>query len=246
MTEAPPGAVEKALAVLEALAEHGRVTDLARVTGLPKSTVHRVLRTLVEQGFALPDQHGNYLAGPKVLALAGRVLHRLDPARRARAPLAALQADTGGTVHLAVLTGDELVCVDRVEGDKPYRLASRAGRALPLHRSAIGKAVLAALPPAELTAVLARLPLSPTSPIAVREALAPVRRAGFALDDEEHQAGVRCVGAVVRDHTGAVLGGVDVSALAIEHTMAELREHGHRVVRAAAEVSLAFGHTPTL
>ncbi|MGW0517972.1 IclR family transcriptional regulator [Crossiella sp. NPDC003009] len=247
MTEGPGGAVEKALAVLDALAEHSRVTELARATGLPKSTVHRVLQTLAEQGFALADRQGNYLAGPKVLALAGRVLQRLDPARRARPALAALQGETGCAVHFAMLLGAELVYVDKVEGDKPYRMASRVGMSLPLHSSAIGKAVLAALPEVELAPLLGRLrlaartPRTAVSPAALRDRLAGARATGFAVDDEENEPGVRCVGAVVRDHTGAVVGGVSVSALALEQELAELVAHAPRVLRAAREVSAAFG-----
>ncbi|MCK2237688.1 MULTISPECIES: IclR family transcriptional regulator [unclassified Crossiella] len=252
MTEGPGGAVEKALAVLDALAEHSRVTDLARATGLPKSTVHRVLQTLAEQGFALPDAHGNYLAGPKVLALAGRVLQRLDPARRARPALTGLQAGTGCAVHFAMLFGAELVYVDKVEADKPYRMASRIGMGLPLHSSAIGKAVLAALPEIELSALLgklrleARTPRTASTPAVLRERLTGARSAGFAVDDEENEPGVRCVAAAVRDHTGAVIGGVSVSALVLEHRLAELTGHGPRVVRAAREVSTAFGWSTAL
>jgi IclR family acetate operon transcriptional repressor len=83
-------AVEKTLAVLEALADHTRITDIARVTGLPKSTVHRLLQTMVDRGFATPTADG-YLTGPRVLALAGKVLRPVDTVERARPFLRSLQ-----------------------------------------------------------------------------------------------------------------------------------------------------------
>ena len=78
------GAVEKALLVLGALAQHGRISELARVTGFPKSTVHRLLQTLVATGFAVATADGDYRIGPKVLVLAGNVLQPVDSVERAR------------------------------------------------------------------------------------------------------------------------------------------------------------------
>jgi DNA-binding IclR family transcriptional regulator len=239
-------AVEKTLAVLEALADHTRITDIARATGLPKSTVHRLLHTMVERGFATPGSDG-YLTGPRVLALAGKVLRPMDTVERARPFLRSLQQSTGCTVHLAVLFGDELVRVDKIEADKPYRMASRLGMSLPAHGTAIGKAVLALMSENELEDYLSRVGLPGTTPHTINSVsrlkaqLTRVRRSRFALDDEENEVGVRCVGAAVRDHAGTVIGGVSVSSLAMEHSLPELIALGPRVVRAADEVSAALG-----
>jgi IclR family transcriptional regulator, KDG regulon repressor len=242
------GAVGKALVVLDALADHSRVTDLAKAAGLPKSTVHRVLQTLVDQGFALADNRGNYLVGPRVLALAGKVLQRFDPARRAGLPLRQLHRDTGGAVHFAMLFGDELVYVDKVEGDRPSRLPTRIGMSLPLHSTSIGKAVLAALPADELAARLRQLrlvrrtPRTATDPRQVLWHIERARSAGYALDDEETEPGVRCVGATVRDHTGRVVGGISVATLTRDLDLTRLRGLGPRVIAAATQVSAALGY----
>ncbi|MDX3658133.1 IclR family transcriptional regulator [Streptomyces sp. ID05-26A] len=239
-------AVEKTLAVLEALADHTRITDIARVTGLPKSTVHRLLQAMVDRGFATPGPDG-YLTGPRVLALAGKVLRPLDTVERARPALRALQQSTDCTVHLAVLFGDELVYVDKIEADKPYRMASRLGMSLPAHGTAIGKAVLASFSTSELDAYVARTglpgrtPRTITSPARLISQLRRVRRSRFALDDEENEVGVRCVGSAIRDHSGAVIGGLSASSLAMEHSLPELIALGPRVLRAADEVSAALG-----
>jgi len=239
-------AVEKTLAVLEALADHSRITDIARVTGLPKSTVHRLLQAMVDRGFATPGSDG-YLTGPRVLALAGKVLRPIDTVERARPSLRALQESTSCTVHLAVLFGDELVYVDKIEADKPYRMASRLGMSLPAHGTAIGKAVLASLSTSELDAFLARTGLPGRTPHTITSAprlnaqLTRVRRSRFALDDEENEVGVRCVGSAIRDHSGTVIGGLSASSLAMEHSLPELIALGPRVLRAADEVSAALG-----
>lgn len=239
-------AVEKTLAVLEALADHSRITDIARVTGLPKSTVHRLLQTMVDRGFAILGSDG-YLTGPRVLALAGKVLRPVDTVERARPFLRSLQESTRCTVHLAVLFGDELVYVDKIEADKPYRMASRLGMSLPAHGTAIGKAVLAAMPAPDLDAYIDRTGLPSRTPHTItsfprlKAQLTRVRRSRFALDDEENEVGVRCVGAAIRDHAGTVIGGLSASTLAMEHSLPELIALGPRVLRAADEVSAALG-----
>jgi IclR family acetate operon transcriptional repressor len=239
-------AVEKTLAVLEALADHTRITDIARVTGLPKSTVHRLLQAMVDRGFATLGSDG-YLTGPRILALAGKVLRPLDTVERARPFLRTLQESTGCTVHLAVLFGDDLVYVDKIEANKPYRMASRLGMSLPAHGTAIGKALLASLPPSELDAYITRTglpgrtPRTITSSSRLKSQLSRVRRSRFALDDEENELGVRCVGAAFRDHAGTVIGGLSASSLAMEHSLQELIALGPRVLRAADEVSAALG-----
>lgn len=244
-----PGAVRKALRVLEALADHGRVTELAAATGLPKSTVHRLLQVLVETGFAHSDDTG-YRTGDRVLALAGKVLYRSDPAAQADPALVRLRDDTGCTVHFAMRFGGELLYVHKIEPDKPYRMGSRIGMHLPWHTSAIGKAVLAELPADAIRELIGagELPARTANSLTTRreldEQLGEVRAAGYALDDGENELGVRCTGACVRDHSGAVVGGISVSTLALEHDMTRLREFGDRVRAAAADVSTALGHQP--
>ncbi|PRY46225.1 IclR family transcriptional regulator [Umezawaea tangerina] len=241
-------AVEKTLAVLEALADHSRITDIARVTGLPKSTVHRLLQAMVDHGFAAVRSDGGYLAGPKVLVMAGKILRPVDTVERARPALRALREQSSCTVHLAMVVGDELVYVDKVEADKPYRMPSRLGMSLSIHSSAIGKAVLGSMAAGELDALITRLTLTGRTPNTItgedrlRAELAEVRRTGCGFDDEENEVGIRCVGAAVRDHTGAVVGGLSASTLAMEHTMEQLTALGPRVLEAAQAVSTALGY----
>ena len=147
------------------------------------------------------------------------MLARSDAAERARPELVALQEESGATVHLALLDGAEAVYVAKVESAKPYRMASRVGMAMPLHCTAIGKAVLAGMPDAEAAALLgrsrlpARTPNTITDPDRLRTHLREVRERGWSVDDEENEAGVRCVGAAVFDHTDRAIGAVSVSQL---------------------------------
>ncbi len=238
-------AADKTLEVLEALADHSRVADIAKSTALPKPTVHRILQTLVRHGFARTDGQGEYVGGPRILSLAGRFLQRLDIAEQVRPILRDLQERTGWTVHLALLSGDEAVYVAKLEGAKPYTLASRVGMSLRLHCTSIGKAILATMPDAEVRALLARTGMQArtehtlTDEDSLLADLAEVRSRGYAEDHEENEAGVRAVGAAVFDHTGEVFGAVSAAALIYQDD--PLSERGDLVVKAAAEVSRALG-----
>jgi DNA-binding IclR family transcriptional regulator len=240
-------AVEKTLAVLDALGDHERIADIAAATGLHKSTVHRILQDFTRLGFARVTGHGTYQGGPRILGLAGRVLARTDAAERARPELAGLQQSCGGTVHFALLDGDEAVYVAKVEGDKPYRMASRVGMAIPLHCTAIGKAMLAELPEADVRAVLhrtgavRRTPRTITDPDEMVAHLAGVRDRGWAVDDEENEAGVRCVGAAVIGLIGRVVGAVSVSQLAGDPAGRPPDEIGPQVAATARRISGLLG-----
>lgn len=243
----PSSAIDKALWVLEALAEHESLTKIAAATGLPKSTTHRILQSLAEHGFANPDGTGGYQPGPKILTLAGRMLNRFDPVRQASPVLQRLHDQTGYTVHFAVLNGDEAVYAAKLEGRKPYQMPSRVGMSLWLHTSAIGKAMLAAMPDDVVRGITARTgltgrtPATITTQAALLRHLAEVRRRGFAVDDEENEAGIRCVGAAVFDHTGHVVAGVSISTLTHELSTADAEELGPLVADTARDVSRTLG-----
>ncbi|MFI5842319.1 IclR family transcriptional regulator [Catenuloplanes sp. NPDC051500] len=239
--------IDKTLAVLEALAEHHRVTDIAAATGVSKSTVHRILQALVLWGFARPDGLGSYEPGPRILTLAGRVMHRFDPARQASGALRALSEATGYTTHFAIRSADEAVYVDKQEGRRPYQMPSRIGMGVALHTTAIGKAVLAQLGDEDVLAICRRTGLvqrtrhTLTGEEDLLKHLARVRALGYAVDDEENEPGIRCVGAAVFDHTGQVLGGISISTLAMDSTMSSLEMRAPEVIAAARDVSAALG-----
>jgi DNA-binding IclR family transcriptional regulator len=248
MATSPGNAVEKVLRVLDGLADHSRLSDLSREAELPKSTVHRILQTLVAEGFAAYDERaGGYTPGARLLGLAGRTLGRLDVASGAEPALRSLQQRTGATVHLAVLSGDEAVYVQKLEGSKPYRMVSRVGMSIPLHCTGIGKAILAGLPDDAVTALLERTGMPPRTPATITDVdamlaeLAGIRERGWSRDDQENEAGIVCAGAAVRDHTGTTIGAVSVSQLATDPELVDLDELGPWVADTAGQVSAAFG-----
>jgi IclR family transcriptional regulator, acetate operon repressor len=243
-------AAEKTLGVLDALqaGEGSRLGAIAERAGLPKSTVHRILRRLVERGYARAQGDGVYGLGPRILALAGGMLDPLNAGPAGRAILRDLHADVGHTVHFAMLLDDEAVYVEKlVDPDLPYQTASRVGMRIPLHCTAIGKALLATMAPEEAASLIGggrltrRTEKTLVTPRALRAELERVRERAFAIDDEENERNIRCVGSAVLDHRGRPAGAVGVSALTVELSYDDALALGPRVVAAAQALSEALG-----
>ncbi|WP_432519193.1 IclR family transcriptional regulator [Kineococcus sp. SYSU DK006] len=245
---AAANASEKTLLVLEAVLENSRFTDVVEATGLAKATTHRILATLVHREFVTLTADGSYLPGPKVLALAGRALQRIDISAIAQPFVDELVDRVHCTVHVGVANGDEIVYLIRADSDKPYQMPSRVGHAIPLHTSGIGKVVLAGLTDegveryAARTGLPARTAHTLTTVEALAAELAEVRRRGYAVDREENVPGVACVAAPVHDHTGTVRYGLSISTLTLEHSLAQVEAMSADAVATAARLSAALGH----
>ena len=240
-------AIGKVAAVVEALASERRLADIAKATGLAGSTVHRILRELVDLGWARDDGERGYLLGARLLSLAGQASNRNTLSRIAHPILRELGARTGHTVHFALLSGDEAVYIDKIEGRGSYHMRSRIGLAIPLHCTAIGKAILSAMRGEELRATLDRTGTERrtehtiTDRAALIEHLAEIRRRGYSVDDEENELHTRCIGTAVIDHRGLPLGGISLSALAFDLDRERLDRLAPLVVDAGAAVSQAIG-----
>lgn len=212
--------MHKALRVLEEAVRAGGPRQLAGIAadaGVLKPSTHRILATLVELGYVTSLGGGSYTAGPRMRALAAEVDG--GDTGDVAAELTALRRSVGQTVHLALRSGDQAVYTHKVEPDQPYTMASRVGMRLALHCTAIGKAILAHLPDDEMARIVegarlpARTPNTHTDLASLRADLAEVRRLGYALDDEENESTVRCLGAPVLDDEGNPLGAVSISTV---------------------------------
>ena len=226
-------AVDRALQVLSFLGAHpggASLAEVAAATGVPKPSVHRTLTAMRERGFATqPETGGAYLLGRAALEAAFTFHAGLD-LRRLLRPLADRVRDRfGQTCHLAVLDGAQITYVEKVEADLGVRLTSVVGGRNPAHATAVGKALLAAELPddaAVLEWVQEHGPLAPrtastaTTARALAASLAGVRRRGWALDDEESEEGLVCVGTCVPLVFGALVPRVAVSVSGLRPQMA--------------------------
>ena len=214
--------VERTLDLMEALANaQGEIsiTNLAQRTGLHVSTVHRLLATLVHRGYVRQNREtARYYLGAK-LALLGEGAPRYTELRlQSQSALAALTDLIDETTNLVVLEDTAAVYIDQVQCKQVVRLFTAIGNRVPLQCTAAGKVLLAWLPAEQRERIVDRLEFRSYTPrsIASRSALAAaieqVRKNGYALDEEEYQAGVRCIAVPIVTADGHAVASISVSA----------------------------------
>jgi len=213
--------VDRAVSLLEAIAEAGgesTLTELSHRTRLNISTCHHLLSTLVARGYvAKVPVRRSYALGARILYLSNACLRQVDLPARAAPFIEKINERTGETVHLAVLQGDAMMKVAKRESRHPVRVdTGTLGKTDAAHATATGKAMLAWLPEDDMRRVLSHgltrfTPKTICEWPSLIEALRHVRRNGYAVDDEEYQPGVICIGAAIRDHNGAVVGAISAS-----------------------------------
>lgn len=214
-------AVDRSLAILEAMAREGGPMGLGEISAeveLTRSTVHRLLATLISRGFARQDPaSGRYSLGFKALEVGTSFLASMDIRSIARQHLRRLAQGCGETANLAVLEGLDVIYIDQVEAESIIKMRARLGSRGPGYCTGSGKVLLAALPEDELDHLLDGRILKRytartiTDPDRLRQELAKVRKDGFALDFGEMEPAVRCAAAPIRDHEGQVVCAVSIS-----------------------------------
>jgi DNA-binding IclR family transcriptional regulator len=243
----------KGLDVLELVARRGplSVSEAARRLGLNRASAHRFLATLRQWGYLRQDAGGLYGLSSKLLELGRRAAARPEVTRLARPHLLELARLFQETVNLGVWDHGEVLHVDKIDSPEILRTDQPVGGRAPAYCTALGKALLACLPAAELEAYLAGVELRPltpktmTSPEGLRREIQRCRRRGWAADHEELVAGLRCVGAAARDHRGAPVCAISISGPAVRMTRQRMQRMQAEVARAAGELSRAMGAPET-
>jgi IclR family acetate operon transcriptional repressor len=190
----------------------------------------------------------SYMLGARIVHLGLACLRQVDLPRRAQPFIERINAATGETVHLAVLQGDHLVTLLKREARHAVRVdAGAVGQSDAAHATATGKAMLAWLPEDEIRRIvsvrgMARFtPSTITEFPALIEDLRLVRRNGFAIDREEFQPGVICVGAAIRNHAGAVVGAISASVPTMRASEEHIARMRDEVVSATRALSAELG-----
>jgi IclR family acetate operon transcriptional repressor len=244
--------VDRALALLEALAEAGgeaALTELSRRTQLNVSTCHHLLSTLVNWGYVakVPGRR-SYALGARVLFLSQACMRRVDLPRRAQHHVDRINVATGETVHLAVLQSDQIVTLMKRDARHAVRVDTGGlGRSDAPHATATGKAMLAWLPEDHIRRILAADKMRRFTDKTITdfesfiEELRHVRRNGYATDLEEFQPGVICIGAAVRDHSGAVVGAISASMPAMRASEEHIALVRGEIVAATSALSAELG-----
>lgn len=198
--------VERTFDLLELMADAGgevMLSDLAEASGLPLPTIHRIMRTLVSNGYARQQPSRRYALGPRLIRLGETASRALGS--WARPYLTELTEAIGETSNMAVLDGDQIVYVAQVPSPHSMRMFTEVGRRVDAHATAVGKAMLANLRDEAVAQLLTRAGMRPatertiTTVPEMHEELGRIRKLGYALDDGEQEVGVRCYAVAIPD-----------------------------------------------
>jgi IclR family pca regulon transcriptional regulator len=234
----------RGLAVLRAFSDSRRALTIAQIsqkTGIPRAAVRRCLHTLKQLGYAEAEMN-NFSLRPKVLTLGYSYLSSTPLAVSSQPYLNNISRALGESCSLAVLDDSEVLYIARSATSRVMSVALNAGSRLPAYCTSLGRVMLAHLEPDELDAYLARTKLRPMTVVSqkrLREILAGVRQAGYAVNDEELELGLRSIAVPVRGASGKVLAGLNVGAQAARVSVAQMEQEFLPVLqRGALELSV--------
>lgn len=244
--------LDRALAALALLSESSSECSLAELCpalGLHKSTVHRLMMVLEQHRLVVKNpETGKYRLGLRLYELGSRAIDSLDLRGRARPYLDKLQERFGETVFFCILDERQVFYVDKVESQQSVRTACTVGSRAPAYCTAVGKAMLSELPDEEVAEIARKSGLKAvtkntiTSLAKLKAELKLVRSRGYAIDDEEKEEGLRCVGAVVRAHSRKLNAAMSISGPAFRMTKERIPEVAQALMQAAGDLSAELGY----
>jgi IclR family acetate operon transcriptional repressor len=243
--------LDRGLVILEAVAKSRRPVTTAEVAGLlaiDHSSAFRLANTLKRRGFlACPGGRTDYVLGPAIWRLSRQYDWSNMLVRVCRDHLKRLAGEAGETAHLAVREGGQALFVDHVTANHVIVVSGQTGESVPLHCTAHGKALLADFDRPQLEALFGDAPLTASAgdvKISLDKLAAICHRTkarGYATDDEEYHAGIRCVAAPIRDKDGAVIASIGISTPSTRFPAERFRPGGELASKVAREISSILG-----
>lgn len=243
--------LERTFRILEELANGSAEMapiDIAERVNLHRSTTHRLLAILEKNRFVERNPaNTRYRLGWRLFELGMIAASRLDLYERAKPQLAELVKETGETAHIGLLRQGEVISLLNVEGERSVRTPATVGRRTPLHCTSQGKAILAFAPPEQLEAALAQYRFAEYTPNTIMDLarfeaeLKLVRRRGYAVDNEEFEKGLCCIGAPVRDHSGEVIAAISIAGPSFRIAGPYVSKLSKCVMAAAGRLSASMG-----
>jgi DNA-binding IclR family transcriptional regulator len=245
--------LDRAVSVLEVLGQSDAplsLADICQKMGLHKSTAHRSLMVLERSALIERTQENRFRLGLKLYELGNRAVEQIDLRARVQPFFRRLAVQVGETVHLSVLQKTSIVYLDKVEPNRRVCMSSKLGTSNPVYCTSMGKAMLAFQPEDVIDQIVGKIRFVRYThkTLASRETLLKnlerVRRRGYAIDDEEIEVGVRCIGAPIFDEHRRAIAAVSVSGPASRITVQSATKIAEHLLRCCRDISASLGlHT---
>lgn len=238
--------IDRAVALLDAIARYPepvRLKILSAETGLHSSTTHRILNSLIDNGFVEREPNGRYRLGLRLLQLSVRLRSSLDLRSIALPFMQQLRDKLGESVNLTMREGDVLIYIEKAVPNRMMHVQQVVGSRAPLHVTAVGKLMLGAGGAEEIQGYTQRTNLPAytrntlTSPQKLLQECLYAYQQGYGLDNEEAEIDVGCIGVLITDRSGSVIGGLSVSAPIERRRMAWVED----VIETARAISSQLG-----
>ncbi|MBB4267961.1 IclR family transcriptional regulator [Roseospira visakhapatnamensis] len=241
----------RGLTVLELVANGVRdVKGLSSAMGTTRGTMHRMLSSLVADGYLHHIPYGGYFLGPKLIRLGMAALEERPVVALAKPHIEALARSTGDTIHLGVLDGSDVLYLDKISGSRGLLMRSRIGQHMPLATSGLGKALMLDLPAErwkdfyDRATLLKRQAGGRPNPIPwarYADQMKTYRETGWVYDLEENETDIRCVAAPIRDVSGRVVASVSVTSAILYMPDDRMAQLGPQVRATAEAISVDLG-----
>ncbi len=251
----PIQSADRIFAILEALAEHGsmRIIDLSELLDLHKSTVHRLLASLISMGYVTQNElTGAYALTYKLVEMAGKILKNADILNLIRPYAEQLSNSCDETIHFVKKTGNNVLYLEKLESQsvkaRSFRLSSQVGLTRPMYCSGVGKVILAYLPETEVeqiwnsSDIVKKTAFTITDFKEFKKELRQIRSRGYALDNEENELGIRCIAVPVFDYHETPQYALSISTLVSRMPDERLEELAGQLLAAARDMSRVLGH----
>ncbi len=241
----------KGVRVLELLADKGElgVSDAAEQLGYNRATCHRFLATFRDLGYVKKNQANQYHLTLRVLELGYKVAGRFEIRQIARSYMLEISAAFHETINLGILDGLDVLHIEKIDSPEVLRMDSPIGSRAPLYCTALGKAILVHRNPEEIEAYFKAVTFHPHGPNCITskegllDQLESVRQKGYAVDDEEYMAGLRCVAVPIFDHTKRAAYAMSVSGPSMRMTYRVIDKIREKLEDTGRRLSANMGYT---
>ncbi len=244
--------VDRALSIVELISNHSDglgITEIGEKLDLHKSTVHRLLQTLIYKGFVVQDNNSrNYMISFKLFEIGQRKVEGLDILEISKKHIKRLVKQVNETVHLVVRDKNEVAYIDKMEADNTISMSSKIGRRSPMYSTSVGKAILAYSEKLDIEKIWKSSEIIKFTENTITdyekfiEELDKIKQQGYAIDNEEHELGVRCIGVPVFNRFGEVEAAISVSGPAMRMDKEKIDRIKKDVMESAREIGRELGY----
>ncbi|WP_018923241.1 IclR family transcriptional regulator [Salsuginibacillus kocurii] len=245
--------VDRALTIVKLVSQkkdgYG-VTELAEMLDLNKSSIFRIVATLIEHGFIEQDlETKKYRLGYQYLELSSKLLDSIDIRKEATPFLKELEELSNEVVHLVIYSQKQAIYIEKLEGNETLRMHSRVGERAPLHCTSAGKTILAFLPEEEARTLIKQQPLPAhtahtiTEPTALFENIKQIKHQGYGVEKEENEAGINCIATPLFNYNGNIAGAISISGPSIRMNDERLQHLKEPLLQVGKQVSRRLGYS---